>query len=78
MRGWTSRVLLALGIASALAAGYLVGHDRDPSDRAAPVVRAEPVAPVVPVSAQMLRPVETRFNIHRPDPHDLDLAQLVP
>lgn len=69
--------MIAAAIAAAFAGGLLLGRDRSPGQPRA----VEPVTPVpaaVPISASTLRPVLTLFNPQGPDPHDIDLADVVP
>jgi hypothetical protein len=69
--------VLTAAIAAAFVGGLFVGRDRAPvhPNAAAP---ATPVRAVSPISASTLHPVLTPYNVRGPDPHDVDLANVVP
>jgi len=72
----TLAIVVAAAIAVAFGAGLLVGRDRSSPKQ---VIRlAQPVPAAVPVSASTLHAVLTRYNVHGFDPHDVDLADVVP
>jgi hypothetical protein len=68
--------VVTAALAGAFAAGLILGRQQTP----APPQAATPATPVVavPISASTLHPVLTPYNVHGPDPHDVDLADVVP
>jgi hypothetical protein len=74
------RSTLAIGVAAAIAAafgaGLLVGRDQHGPQK--PIRVAQAVSAAVPVSASTLRAVLTPYNVGGFDPHDIDLADVVP
>lgn len=78
MRGrvWGA-ALIAAAVTAAFVGGLLVGRDRTAAHpRAAPP--ATPVSAAVPISASTLHAVITRYNVGGPDPHDIDVGDVVP
>jgi hypothetical protein len=70
------RIAPALGVAAAIVGGLLVGRDRSHTEE---VIRTiQPNTGAVPVSASTLSPILTRYNVRGFDPHDIDLASVVP
>ena len=69
--------LIAAAIAAAFVGGLLVGRDQTPAEPRA-AVPVTPVPPALPISASTMRPVLTPHNVRGPDPHDIDLADVVP
>lgn len=69
-------ILVAAAVAGAFGAGVLVGRDRAPGKQAHQ--SPEPVPAAAPASTSTLRAVLTPYNVGGFDPHDVDLADVVP